>query len=110
MKEVKKPWGDEKHFVLNKKCTVKILEVNPNQELSLQKHKKRIENWYFLTSGYLQIGSKKRKMKKWGLIKIPKNTAHRIIAKDSKVLVLEISEGKFEQSDEIRLEDKYGRK
>ena len=110
MKEVKKPWGREKHFVENKKCTVKILEVNPKQKLSLQKHKKRAELWFFLTPGHIQIGSQKRKIKKGGLIKIPKNKPHGLISKNQQVKVLEISFGKFEQQDETRLEDKYGRK
>ena len=110
MKEVKKPWGMFKQFILNKKCTVKILVVNPNQELSLQKHKKRKETWFFLTPGYLQIGKKKIKVKKGESIKINKNTAHRLFAKEKKVEVLEISEGQFSEKDVIRLEDKYGRK
>ncbi len=110
MKEVRKPWGREKHFVINKKCSVKILEVNPNQKLSLQKHKKRDEEWYFLTEGYIHLGNKKKKIKKGSLIKIPKNKLHRLFAKNEKVLVIEISIGAFNEKDIIRLEDKYGRK
>jgi len=110
MKEVKKPWGREKHFIKNKKCTVKILEVKPNETLSLQKHKKRTEEWYFLTEGYVLLGNKKKKVKKATIIKIPKNKLHRLFARNKPVQVLEISYGKFEQRDEIRLEDKYGRK
>ena len=110
MKEVKKPWGIFKQFILNEKCTVKILIVHPHQELSLQKHKKRKEMWFFLTSGYVQIGKKKIKVKKGELIKINKNVAHRLFAKRKSVEVLEISEGQFSETDVIRLEDKYGRK
>jgi mannose-6-phosphate isomerase-like protein (cupin superfamily) len=110
MKEVKRPWGDFKQFVLNKKCTVKILSVKPNAMLSLQKHKKRKEIWYFLTPGYVQLGNKKKKIKKGEIIKIKEQQAHRLFAKNKKVEVLEISFGKFDEKDEIRLEDKYGRK
>lgn len=110
MKEVKRPWGIFKEFILNQKCSVKILIVNPNESLSLQKHKKRKETWYFLTSGYVQIGNKKRLVKKGELISIKKGIAHRLFAKKNKVEVLEISEGYFSENDEIRLEDKYGRK
>lgn len=110
MKEVKKPWGREKHFVTNKRCTVKILKVKPRQKLSLQKHKKRTEEWYFLTDGYVQLGNQKKKVKKSTIIKIPKNKPHRLFAKNKPVQALEISYGKFEPKDEIRLEDKYGRK
>lgn len=110
MKIVKRPWGVFKQFVLNEECTVKILEVKKNEELSLQKHKQRVENWYFITSGYVQLGKKVKKIKEGELIKIGKNVAHRIIAKDKDVKVLEISLGNFDEHDEIRLEDKYNRK
>jgi len=110
MKEVRRPWGVFKQFVLNKKCTVKILEVKPTQELSLQKHKKRKENWYFLTSGIVQIGGIRKKVKEGGMVKIEKNVSHRLIAGKNKVEVLEISFGNFSEDDEIRMEDKYRRK
>ncbi len=109
MREVKRPWGDEKHFVRNMKCTIKILTVQPNQILSLQKHKKRKEQWYFLTDGWVQLGTKKKKIKKGEIVTIRKMQAHRIFAKKSEVKVLEISYGTFDQKDEIRLEDVYGR-
>lgn len=110
VKIVKKPWGSFKQFALNKKCTVKILEVNPGEELSLQSHKKRRERWYFLANGIAQIGSKKKKVKQGEVIKIDKNIPHRLIAGKNKVEVLEISFGNFDERDEIRFEDKYDRK
>ena len=110
MKIVKKPWGDEKHFILNKKCSVKILSVKPKGILSLQKHKKRKEFWYFLTEGYVQLGNKKKKIRKGKIIQVKKNQAHRIFAKTKRVNVLEISYGNFNEKDIIRIEDVYGRK
>jgi len=110
MKEVKRPWGAFKQFVLNKKCTVKIMEVNPHQKLSLQVHKKRVEEWYFLTPGIVQLGNKKIKVRRNNLITIKRNTPHRVIAGKQKVEFLEISLGNFSEGDEIRLEDNYGRK
>ncbi len=110
VKVVKRPWGVFKQFALNEKCTVKILEVKRNEELSLQKHKHRVEHWYFITPGYVQIGTKIRKIKEGELIKIGKGIAHRLISKEKEVKVLEISFGKFDEKDEIRLEDKYNRK
>jgi len=109
MKIVKRPWGGFKQFVLNKKCTVKILEVRPKQELSLQYHRKRKEMWYFLTSGIVQIGLEKKRIKKGEVVNIKKGQAHRIISGKNRVKVLEVSFGKFAEKDEIRLEDKYGR-
>lgn len=109
MKFVKKPWGDFKEFVLNKKCTVKILTVNPFGVLSLQYHNKRDEVWYFLTAGYVQIGQKKKMVKKGETVKIKKKQLHRVIAKNKKVEFLEISFGDFDENDIVRVEDKYGR-
>lgn len=110
IKKVKRPWGEFKTFALNEKCTVKILEIKPRQELSLQKHKKRNELWFFLTPGIVQIGLKKKKVKNGEIVKVGKGVAHRIIANSKKVEVLEISKGHFEEKDEIRIEDKYGRR
>lgn len=110
VKTVHRPWGEFKQFALNKKCTVKIIEVKPKQELSLQKHKFRQEEWYFLTPGIVQVGKRKKKIKEGGFVKIEKNTPHRLIAGNKEVRVLEISLGEFREGDEIRLEDKYNRK
>ena len=109
VKIVKRPWGLFRQFILNKKCTVKILVVKPKQELSLQKHKKRTEMWYFLTEGIVQLGRKIKKIKKERLVKIRKGVAHRLIADNKEVKVLEISSGEFDDKDIIRLEDDYGR-
>lgn len=110
MKVVKRPWGDFKQFLLNEKGTVKILTVKPKQVLSLQKHRNRTEQWYFLTDGWVQLGTKEKKIKKGEIINVPKMVAHRIFSKDKMVEVLEISKGNFDEKDEIRLEDIYGRK
>lgn len=110
MKEVVRPWGYFDRLALNKECTVKVISLKPNQELSLQKHKKRREMWYFLTSGKVQVGEKKFKVKKQQIVKIPKNVKHRVFSGKNKVEFVEVSFGKFEEHDEVRLEDKYGRK
>ena len=107
---IKRPWGFFKQFVLNKKCTVKLLEIKPKQELSLQKHKKRDEIWYFLDNARVLLGKKRFSVGEGDLIKIKKNTPHRIIANRKKVRILEVSTGTFDEKDLIRLEDKYGRK
>ena len=109
VKIVKRPWGSFKQFVLNKKCTVKIIEVKPNEELSLQKHKKRSEMWYFLTNGIVQLGKTKKMIKNGQIMNIGRKITHRLIAGNKKVRVLEISLGNFNENDEIRLEDKYKR-
>ena len=109
MKVVKRPWGVFKQFAFNEECTVKILSVKSGGVLSLQKHKNRKEMWYFLTDGWVQIGTAKKKIKKGERVVIRKGQAHRIFSKGGNVEVLEVSYGKFDEKDEVRLEDKYGR-
>ncbi len=40
--EENRPWEKFEKFVENEKCTIKILNVNPNSKTSLQMHKKRM--------------------------------------------------------------------
>lgn len=110
MKLTKRPWGNFKEFVKNKKCTVKIIEVKPNQELSLQYHKHRAEVWYFLDSGYVVLGNKKKKVKEGDIVRVPLKKLHRVGAYKDRVRFLEIATGDFKEGDIIRIKDKYGRK
>lgn len=110
VKIIRKPWGNEKILSFNEISTVKLTNVKPNSVLSLQKHKKRSEMWYFLTEGFVQIENKKKKVRKGEIIKIEKGQVHRLFSKNKPIKFLEISIGKFDWNDIIRLEDKYGRK
>src|SRR3989344_5771883 len=106
----KRPWGKFEQFTHNEKTTVKIITVNPKQKLSLQYHNKRKEFWRFLDNpAKATIGKKTIKANKGKEIIINPKTLHRIEALDKEVNVLEVSFGKFEENDIIRLEDKYGR-
>lgn len=109
MKTVKKPWGHENVFTFNEISTVKTLNLKPKQKLSFQYHNKREEMWYFITDGYVQLGKREFKVKKGNVIKIKKKMPHRLFSKDKEVKVLEISFGKFEWDDIVRLEDIYSR-
>jgi len=111
MKTVRRPWGLFKQFILNEKSTVKILEVKPKEELSLQSHKQRAEFWYVLEGNPTSVvGNKAKKFKSGESVKIGKSKKHRIINKSSKMVkVLEIATGSFDEHDEKRYEDKYNR-
>jgi mannose-6-phosphate isomerase len=111
VKEVKRPWGKFRQYALNEKCTVKVLTVKPNSILSKQVHKKRNELWIILDEGLqVEVGNRKFTAKKNQEIMIKKGTAHRIGSKRKGGRFLEVSFGTFDEKDEIRLEDKYGRK
>ena len=106
----KRPWGKFEQFAFNEKCTVKIITVKPKQSLSLQSHKKRSELWVALDSGLsAQVGKKIVKLKKGQHIFIPKGAKHRLNAAKKAGRVLEISFGYFDEKDEKRFEDIYGR-
>ncbi|MFH1656830.1 MAG: phosphomannose isomerase type II C-terminal cupin domain [Candidatus Nealsonbacteria bacterium] len=107
----KRPWGKFEKYVENKVCTVKLHYINPNQEWSLQYHNKR-EEFYKIIEGSAEvtIGNKIIKAKKDDQFFVSKKTKHRIRAGKELVKVLEICFGKFDEKDEVRLEDKYNRK
>lgn len=109
MRAEERPWGDFKQLVLNEKCTVKILTVKPGEELSLQVHKKRDEVWYFFDDGIVEVGEARRRVKEGDVVEIKKGMSHRIIGAEKRVRVIEVSYGEFDEKDEVRLEDKYGR-
>lgn len=110
IKTEKRPWGEFIQFTLNEPSTVKLIVVNPNQELSLQYHHKRRELWRILTGNpILTVGEKIIEGRVGDEIDVPQGAKHRIKSQDLKVEILEISLGEFDEDDIVRLEDKYGR-
>ena len=106
----KRPWGGFEQFTLNEISTVKILTIKPKQKFSLQYHKKRREFWRFLDNpAKVTLGKKTINVKKGDEIFIPLKNNHRIEAYSKTVNVLEMSLGKYNEKDIIRIEDKYGR-
>jgi len=105
-----KPWGWFRVFGKNEPATIKILHVNQGEEFSLQKHAKREEFWRVL-SGHpnITIGDKIISAGPGEEFVIEVNTLHRIEAGDETVEILEISKGKFDEKDVVRLKDDYGR-
>jgi mannose-6-phosphate isomerase-like protein (cupin superfamily) len=106
----KRPWGEFTTYALNEKCTVKVIEVKPGGMLSLQSHSKRKEFWVALDNGaYAQTGGKITALPRGKSITIKKRQKHRLISKGKRFRVLEISFGRFDESDEVRHGDIYGR-
>ncbi len=108
--QVDRPWGNFKQFTHNLSSTVKILAVKPGAELSLQSHEKREEFWYVISgSGVMDIGGIKYDVKEGDKANILAGSKHRLSAGADGIKVLEIATGDFEEDDETRYEDKYGR-
>jgi len=109
-KSDKRPWGNFRQFTLNEKSTIKILTINPHHSPSVQKHKNRSEFWVMLDNpAKITIGKKNFKAKKGDEILIKKGQVHTAEAYSKPSRILEISFGKFDEKDIIRLKDKYGR-
>ena len=108
--EEKRPWGGFEQFCKNAKCTVKILSVNPGEELSLQYHRKRDEFWKVIGGeAVIVIGDSETRASEGDEFFIKKGQKHRIRTEDSAARVLEISFGDFDEDDIVRLEDRYKR-
>lgn len=108
--DVEKPWGNFERFTCNAPSTVKILEIEPNNRLSLQSHQHRDELWVMLDEGAtVEIGDLKSALNRGEKIFVPRGVKHRIYSANNKVRVLEISFGIFNENDIIRYEDDFGR-
>ena len=107
----RRPWGRFLRFTNNEKSTVKIIEVNPGEILSLQSHRFRSEFWYVLQGNPIfVIGKSSKKYKPGQSSVIKKGVKHRISNRGKVVVrILEISTGRFNEKDIVRYEDKYGR-
>jgi len=105
-----RPWGSFDRFCHNEKSTVKILTVKSGEELSLQYHLKRDEFWRVVGGrGLVIIDSVEHQAKKGDEFFIPRKAPHQIKAPDHSIEVMEISFGRFDEHDEVRLSDKYKR-
>ena len=105
-----RPWGRFEKFHENKSCTVKLIYVNANSRLSLQYHKKRSEFWKVIKgTAMVEIDEKRIVLGEGETITIPRQAKHRVRALESECIILEISYGRFDENDIVRLEDDYQR-
>ncbi len=107
---VLRPWGEFRQYVLNEPVTVKTIVVKKGGILSLQYHDQRSEFWHII-SGHpeITIGDNILHGHPGDEFEIPLKTKHRINAKADDVEFLEIAFGHFDENDNTRLEDAYGR-
>ncbi|MFQ3675229.1 MAG: sugar phosphate nucleotidyltransferase [Endomicrobiia bacterium] len=112
-KTTSRPWGY--YTVLEHKngYKVKLIKVLPKKRLSLQKHKKRDEEWYVVYGkAKIVCGDKEIILTRGESIKISRNIAHRLENLSSKtdLELIEIAHGKYIGEDDIiRLEDDFKR-
>jgi len=111
-KKVYRPWGNYVSIAEGKSWQVKIIKVNPNSALSLQKHNFRTEHWIVVSGKALvEVGDKRKYLSKNESTYIPLGSKHRLSNPFKEELILiEVQSGTYLGEDDIiRLEDNYGR-
>lgn len=105
-----RPWGDFERFTLNEKTTVKIITVKEGESISLQTHEHRDEFWRVLKgSGTIRIGTTDHEAHEGSQYFCPRHSEHRVTGGAGGTVFLEIAFGDFDETDIVRLEDRYGR-
>lgn len=109
---IQRPWGSFRQFTQNEQATVKLLFITPEQELSLQTHKKRKEFWHVLQGNpELVIGEEVIQTKPGDEFTVAIGKKHRVRTPhtEEEAVLLEIAYGEFDENDIVRYDDKYGR-
>ena len=105
-----RPWGRFEKFHENELSTVKLIYINANSRLSLQYHRERWEFWKVIKgTAEVELDGKIIEVKEEETIDIPKGVRHRVKALDNNCVILEISYGRFDENDIVRIEDDYQR-
>jgi mannose-6-phosphate isomerase len=105
-----RPWGRFEKFHENQLSTVKLIYINANSRLSLQYHRDRWEFWKVIKgTAQVELDGKITEVKEEENIVIPKGVKHRVKALDNNCVILEISYGRFDENDIVRIEDDYQR-
>ena len=112
-RRVEKPWGHELIWADTDRYVGKVLVIEPDKRLSLQKHLKKDESIY-VVSGRLflhledELGEVRiRELGQGEHERIPTGRIHRFEARDERVELMEVSTPELD--DVVRLEDDYGR-
>lgn len=105
----KRNWGSFKTiYTYDEKIKVKVLHIDPDKSISLQRHKLRKEYWIIIAGlAMVRYNNKKKILKEGDSILIQPNTIHKLTNISSKALeVLEIQHGiKCNENDIERLKD-----
>jgi len=110
--ESRRPWGYYEVLVDEASYKVKRIVVAPGKRLSLQRHRRRQEHWFFVQGrGVVTVNGDQREVGAAQAVDIPRGAAHRVHNCSSTPLVfVEVQTGEYFGEDDIeRLEDDYGR-
>ncbi|MGJ8629129.1 MAG: phosphomannose isomerase type II C-terminal cupin domain [Sulfitobacter sp.] len=105
-----RPWGRWKVVEANASFTLKSIEVDSGQRLSLQYHNHRSEHWIVVAgSGVVTIGGDTIQVMRGSHIYVPRETKHRIENTANETLTfVEVQFGdQLQEDDIVRIEDDY---
>jgi mannose-1-phosphate guanylyltransferase/mannose-6-phosphate isomerase len=108
--DVHRPWGSFKVLASGNGFLVKQLLVYANQQISLQSHKHRIENWVVVSGvASVQIDGQVIELNAGQSVSIKENQKHRLLNKGCDPLnIIEVQTGQYlDESDIIRYDDQY---
>lgn len=118
MEVIQKPWGTETKWAHTAHYVGKILTVNPNERLSIQFHREKVETMMVLDgTGWMNLYSmdedgspnltSTKELSKNSIVHIPPKQIHSLVAGDNGIVVVEVSTNHL--NDLVRLKDQYGR-
>jgi mannose-6-phosphate isomerase-like protein (cupin superfamily) len=106
-----RPWGTWEVLAVGLTYVVKRITVRPQQRLSLQVHQNRDEHWTFVAGR----GGRALVRGRWldalvgSTFVVRAGEAHRIVAGDETLVLIEVQTGDCSEDDITRLEDDYSR-
>lgn len=113
---VKKPWGQYTDIYRNTNRVLKLLEITPQDQLSVQSHQKRMEIWIIesgkgeLFKGQTENELSTSDIRVGDIIVIQPNEVHSVKNVGlSNLIILELQYGLCLEDDIIRYSDIYGR-
>lgn len=108
---VERPWGSFQILYQSPNLWVKILTVNPGEAISLQYHEARTEHWVPLESGLRgTINGSQVDLARNVRYAVPVKVLHRISnPTDAAISVIEVATGAPDETDIVRVSDKYDR-
>jgi len=107
-----RPWGKFTILLDADYCKVKLLQINPGQEISYQYHHKRHEEWTIVSGGgAVTLDDKKIPVQPGDHITILPLQKHTVCSnKGSTLMIVEVQTGTyFGEDDIVRISDAYGR-
>ena len=98
-----RPWGWFETLVLSDTYQVRRVHLYPHQQMSLQTHQKRSENWVVSSgSAEVRLGDKRVELSQNQSIDIPAGTAHQLAnKKDAPLTLIEVRTGDYLGEDDV---------